>query len=380
MYPSLETYEKLFNDHPNTIQCPCTHLSVPYGAFLNVSFVLHQVCSSDIVSPMWLNYLSLFDPTLIRPWTETPYSRDFRPTGVSYFQLLATFCSLAKINIEDSQRFFINTPFVSNHLRPQSLFVQQTQAVAEEFINGTRNSFVPILNWINIAGTINQFLSGSNVNFQITVDNDSNVNIEDVLLCQLADITPEGVILTALCSCTINSNICLLRPILYTNGSNFFEFLDIFYEVFVGCTPLVGFFSSGTDWWYNKVYIENIRATYASMIISEFPPDIKPLNTSIPTRFDGNTLDLINQAFLETSVISDNRYGLYYQQCAPLSCSYTIFKRRTIIVAILLLVSVCSGLNQGLRLVVPLIGKLVLVIIGKWRNRKTVRGECIVQK
>ncbi|CAF4581726.1 unnamed protein product [Rotaria sp. Silwood1] len=137
--------------------------------------------------------------------------------------------------------------------------------------------------------------------------------------------------------------------------------------------------SSSTSSKFRLSATEEVKS-FRNMIISEFPPDIKPLNTSIPTRFDGNTLDLINQAFLETSVISDNRYGLYYQQCAPLSCSYTIFKRRSIIVAILLLVSVCSGLNQGLRLVVPLIGKLVLVIIGKWRNRETVRGECIVQK
>ncbi|CAF2817272.1 unnamed protein product [Rotaria sp. Silwood2] len=251
--------------------------------------------------------------------------------------------------------------------------------MVEAFINRTRNTFVPILNWIDIAGTMNQFLSGSNVNFQIIVDNDSNVNIEDVLLYPLVDVTPESVIITSTCSCTTNSNVCLLRPIVYTNGSSSFEFLDIFNEINVGYTPLVGFFSSNIDWWYNKVYIDEIRATYATMTITEFPPDIKPLNTSIPTQFDSSTLYVINQAFLETSVISDNRYDFYYQQCAPTSCSYTISKRRSIIVATLLLVSVCGGLNRGLRLVVPLIGNLVLVIIEKWRNWKIVRGECIVQ-
>ncbi|CAF3996651.1 unnamed protein product [Rotaria sp. Silwood1] len=379
MYPSRETYEKLFNEQSNTIECPCTHLSIPYGAFLNVSFVLHQVCSSDLVSPAWLNYLSLFDSTRIPSWTETPYSRDFRPTGVSYFQLLATFCSLAKINVEDSQRVFMNTPFVSNHLLPQSLFIQQTQTIVEAFINRTRNTFVPILNWVDMAGTINQFLSGSNVNFQILVDNDGNVNIEDVLLYPLVDIYPESVIITSACSCTTDYNACLLRPIVYINGSSFFEFQNIFYEIYVGCTPLVGFYSSNIDWWYNKIYIEEIRATYASMIITEFPPYIKPLNISIRTQFDSTTLDVISQAFLETSVISDNCYDFYYQRCAPLSCSYTISKRRGIIVATLLFISVCGGLNRGLRIVVPLIGKLLLVLIKKWRNRKIVRGEYIMQ-
>ncbi|CAF4185313.1 unnamed protein product [Rotaria sp. Silwood2] len=380
MHPSLETYEKLFNEHSNTIQCSCTRLSVPYGTFLNVTFVLHQICSSDMVSPIWLNYLSLFDPTLIPPWTETAYSRDFRPSGVLYFQLLATFCSLTTINIEDSQRVFTNTLFVSNHLLPRSLFVQQTQAVAEAFIHETRNNFVRILNWIDIAGTINQFLSGTNVNFQVTMGNDDKVNIEDVLLYPLAQITAEGIQVTEPCSCTTNYDVCLLRSVLFTNGSSFFEFLEVSYEIFVGCTPLIGFFSSLTDWWYNKIHIENIRATYAGIIIPEFPPDIKPLNTSIPTRFADSTLDLINQMFLEASIISNDRYALYYSQCAPLSCSYTIFERRNIIIAILLLVSVCSGLNRGLRLVVPLIGKLILVIFEKWRHRRIVRGECIVQK
>jgi hypothetical protein len=64
MQLSLVTYEKLFNEQSVTLQCPCSKLSIPYGAFLNVTFVLHQVCSSNFISPEWLNYLTLFDPTL----------------------------------------------------------------------------------------------------------------------------------------------------------------------------------------------------------------------------------------------------------------------------------------------------------------------------
>ena len=70
-HPSLVTYQQLYNDYSDTLQCPCSQLSVPYGTFLNVTFVLHQVCSSDFVSSTWLDYLESFDPIFLPSWTMT---------------------------------------------------------------------------------------------------------------------------------------------------------------------------------------------------------------------------------------------------------------------------------------------------------------------
>jgi hypothetical protein len=121
--PSNNVYQQLYIDHSQTRQCPCSQISVPYGSFINLSVVLHQVCSSYWISPVWLDYVTSFDPTLLPPWAERPFARDFRTIGASYFQLLATFCSLAQITIDDAQHVFAQTRFVNDRILPPSLFL-----------------------------------------------------------------------------------------------------------------------------------------------------------------------------------------------------------------------------------------------------------------
>ncbi|CAF2682613.1 unnamed protein product [Rotaria sp. Silwood2] len=377
MHPSLETYEKLYAEYSTSIQCPCANLSIPYEAFLNVTFVLHQVCSSDLVSSNWLNYLLLFDPNHVPIWTETGFSRDFRSIGLWYFQLLATFCSLAQANIADGQRIFKNSLFIENNLLPKSLFIQETKTLANAFINKTRNIYARILKWVDIAGIINRFLTATNVNYQITVTNDNQVNINDVQIIGKASITHTSVGSNDPCSCARDIHECVLRPILYTNGSSVFDFVQVFYEIRIGCMPSIGFSMSEIVWWYNKTYMENIRATYAIVINnSQLSPQLESLDSSLPTRFHDNYLTvLLDAMFIEESFISNQRYDLFFEQCVPISCSYTMVRRRNILFAILLLVSVCSGLNRGLRLSVPLISKSVLLCRRKWKNRNSIHGK-----
>ncbi|CAF3285490.1 unnamed protein product [Rotaria sp. Silwood2] len=172
-HPSLETYEKLYDEYSTSIQCACANLSIPCETFLNVTFVLHQVCSSGLVSSNWFNYLLLFDPNHVPVWTETDFSRDFRSIGLWYFQLLVTFCSVADANIADGQRIFKNALFINNNLLPRSLFIQEAEALANAFIYKTRNTYARTLKWVDIAGIVNRFLTETNINFQITVTSDS---------------------------------------------------------------------------------------------------------------------------------------------------------------------------------------------------------------
>ncbi|CAF3777105.1 unnamed protein product [Rotaria sordida] len=51
--PTQEQYEKLFEQYNQTLQCPCTVVSIPYEEFLQVTPTYHQVCSSDFVQPWW---------------------------------------------------------------------------------------------------------------------------------------------------------------------------------------------------------------------------------------------------------------------------------------------------------------------------------------
>ncbi|UJR12629.1 hypothetical protein I4U23_016804 [Adineta vaga] len=168
-HPSLATYQQLYNDHPTTLQCPCSQISVPYKAFLNVTFVIHQICSSGLVSPVWLNYLTLFDPTHDQHG------------------------QITIINIADAQRIFTGTQFINDRVLAPPLFAQQTQDIIDSFINTTRNNFVRTFDWINIAFITSQFFTGGNINCQAYETDDDYLHVEYTVYVLYTEITSTGM-------------------------------------------------------------------------------------------------------------------------------------------------------------------------------------------
>jgi hypothetical protein len=370
--PSLADYQQLYNNYSDTLQCPCSQLSVPYGTFLNVTFVLHQVCTSDFVLPIWLNYLASFDPILVPSWTVTRMVRDFRTTGASYFQLLATFCSLAKSNIEDAQRIFTNTQFINAHVLASPLFNQQIQAMIESYISNTQDNFKRTFEWIDIAFITNFLLTGANTNFVVTVTENDTLIVKDLIFERIDQLNHNSYANDGVCACPTESLSCFVTNLLYINGSSTLEFEQIFSELSIGCIPLVGFLHSKYAWWYNETYLKNIQATYAIVINSQSSLHIKSLNTSIPTRFKNSSLEyLLREMFIETWIRNDTHFDQFYNECAPISCSYTIIQRRDIIVVLFLLISICGGLKEVLRILVPAFFKLIFFFMDWWKNRDT---------
>ena len=380
--PSHLTYEQLYNEHPSTLQCPCAHLSVRYGEFLNVTFVLHQVCSSHLVSPAWLNYLALFDTSKVPPWTETGYSRDFRSIGSSYFQLLATFCSLAEININDAQRSFYETRFINEHVLAPPLFTQQSLALTKEMVETTRNHFSRVLDWINIVFIESEFLTGTNINSYFIVKSDGRVETRSAQLFIFSRIDDDGgVIIRGDCFCAVFHGRCFLKSSLHLNGSRFHDSNQFLEQIPTGCVPLSGFLQSSMAWWYNETYLNTIRATYEAVISAQPSPNATlALDVTVPTRFfKGRLKTLVDEMLLESSIINDTSFERYYNACAPNSCSYTVSRRRNLIVVITLFISVCGGLNRALQLLVPVIGKIVFVLMDRCKHRAAtdpIRARC----
>jgi hypothetical protein len=75
--PSFITYQGLYRDYSSTVECPCSTISMSPDTFLNITFSLHPICNSDMVSPVWLEYIASLDPKLLPSWTETEHSSDF---------------------------------------------------------------------------------------------------------------------------------------------------------------------------------------------------------------------------------------------------------------------------------------------------------------
>ncbi|CAF1304496.1 unnamed protein product [Adineta steineri] len=376
-YPSIDTYEQLYKDYPTTLYCPCSEISISNKVFLNVTFVLHQVCSSHLISLEWLHYLISFDPIHLPRDSNLPHVEDFRKMGASYFQLLAAFCSLAKMNIADAQHVFIDTEFISDHVPSESRFTQQTEAMMTSFIRTTKYDFIQTFNWMKLIFLNSPLYNGLNRNVDIEKIYHGQVNATFRVHPLVSFLSDDYLQLTGQCTCGSDPDSCYAIPVLYINTSyldNINKYL-LFKTLYLGCSPLSGFLKSNTRWWYEITYIKHIQATYSTIIHNRPSPNIKPLNASISTRFHNlETDELLGEMLLENTT-KNAHFGRFYDACKPSSCSYTVVQRRHYIVIIFLLISICGGLNKGLQLLVPLIGKIIFICFDWRRNRNTQRGS-----
>ena len=371
-HPSFAIYQQLYNDHADTLHCPCSQQSISYGSFLNVTFDLHQVCFSDLVSSSWLNYLESFDPTLLPSWTARLGIRDFRTTGNSYFQLLATFCSLAKSNIADAQNSFRSIQLVSDRVLTFSLFSQQTNAITESYIKSTQNDFQRILAWIIFTFTSSYFVTGTNTNSDIVVSNNGTVAIQKLNGAIVGRINHTYVNLRGPCACPVEYYACTAVNLLFTNGTSIFQYERRFSEIPINCMPLSGLLTSKFDWWYSPSHLNDIEDTYSQVILSQPSQNINALDASRSTQYQNQTLQyLLNQMFIEPPIHHEALFSRYYEQCAPTTCSYTVIKRRDFLVFLFLLISICGGLNRILRILVHGFGKLVYFLIDWRQNRES---------
>ncbi|UJR17988.1 hypothetical protein I4U23_004889 [Adineta vaga] len=267
--PTEEDYQNLYEKYNSTLVCPCSQISIPYETFLNVTFLLHQICSSNLVSIQWINYLSSFNPMNVPDWIVEPVAKDFRVFGTSYFEFLQIFCLLANLTIENTQKTFLTTELISKNLLSPDIFQQKTTDLMDIFVRTTQNTFIEIYQWLQVINTINLFITGTKSNFDGYIENNQ------VLLMDL-----------------------------YLNQG---------------------------------VFIRDGYVTGAGVVT-------------------------------------------FYRQCAPQSCSYTIIQRRQdFILLLFLLISTSQGLNQILRLSIPLLSQLILSYLRKFlsSNRSIVRISTI---
>ncbi|CAF1538405.1 unnamed protein product, partial [Adineta ricciae] len=358
--PTEKEYEILNEKFNSTLICSCSQISIPYGIFLNVNFVLHQICSSKLISTEWINYLSLLNPINISEWIIKPLVKDFRIFASSYFKFIQIFCKLTNLTIENSQQTFLTTEFINNNLLSSDIFYKKTINLMNIFIRTTQNSFIEIYQWIKVINTINLFITGTKSNFDGYIKN-NQIILRDQSLSEAVVVQNNRIRGAGVCSCSTMRNSCPIGLILFKNQSNTIDDAYYFKEIPYGCLPWNGFIGSTINWWYNQSYINDIQNTYATIIPNLFSSIVTSLDQSINSSFHGNNMEyLITNMFIETIVTMNGNFSIFYNQCAPQSCSYKILQRRQISILVLLLISISQGLNRILYLLIPLLSQLIL--------------------
>ena len=56
--PLQSEFERLEALYPNNLVCSCRNIAVPYESFIEITPIIHPICSSGFVSNEWLSYIT----------------------------------------------------------------------------------------------------------------------------------------------------------------------------------------------------------------------------------------------------------------------------------------------------------------------------------
>ena len=136
----------------------------------------------------------------------------------------------------------------------------------------------------------------------------------------------------------------------------------------VGCFPYEALMASTLECFYDPICVNSTVQRISRLPSSAWP---EPLDKSKPSRFHPNAS--IQQLFGENMIEQVNvtkNFSSYYESCAPSRCTYSVKKRNNWIYIFTLFLSLCGGLNMGLRMLAPL-----LVQFGHHIHTKYIKKE-----
>ena len=345
--PTQTQYDQLYANHRATLRCPCSQPFIPYSTFIEIAARLHQVCSSELISSTWYTHLALINTT-------TPLSSSgFWPTfGSSYFQLLASFCSLVQTTINDSYRVFSVNVYTNDQVVPRNVLLAQVQEFSDLYIKSVEVETTRSFSFIRDTTQINQFITEKGDNFKMFVYFNGEVQMQGGSWGVPNPSNPNEMIAGCLC---ISSGLhCGFYPFLLTNDNN-----PIFVtSLIMQCFPSESVLLSTLECWYDLNCVALVRNSCTRIGVPDVI-DISLLDNTIHSRFPINaTIERIMQGlFLENWTVSFS-YDRYYNTCAPISCTYTIEQQFDLFLVLVTAVAVYGGLSKGLRLLIPLLVSL----------------------
>ncbi len=349
--PSIEQYQELEKEYSSTLICPCTHISIPYEDFFKIEVKYHQICSSDFVQPWWYeSFLSL--NTAERKF-------DFLTFAPSYFQTLSAFCDIAKITINDAIQRFSATNFVNSQLLSNNSFILRVKSLNNTFSQLTRTEFLYRMNLTNILLHSNQYMSNLQTNTYLEYifygsDIGEPTSISIILKPRFGFNTNRDA-----CLCVLDSTCSLTLPI--SQDHQIFQ-RDSQLEV-GGCSIINSVLKSSMICWFKNTCLLQLRTLFNNSGVS-IPLAITPLNASLSSRYFPNTSieTIFNEMMIEEWNYSYS-FEKFYSKCKPSYCSFTYEKEINIVYIITIIISLIGGINAILRLISPLIIKIVFKFI-----------------
>ena len=341
--PSQGQYESLYEKYRDSLQCPCTTLSIPYGDLMSITPTFHQLCASAFVREWWYE-------SLLYHWSLTQ-TYDFRLISSSYFRTLAMFCEIANLTITTAYHHFSTTIYVNAEVIPRSIFISQTDSFIRTFQNLTRLDFLYEMTLVKELLHTDQYVSGLETNGAMLIVDATEEALVNNRPFHVTPITwgneQEG---QNACFCAIDATCAVgeVRGVMFTIPS-----------IHIACSMLETAMQSDLSCWYDTECIDYLRTGFYPLGWN-LSYDATALSTSLPSKFRPDTLlqDVVDAMMVENYNATAS-FDAFYEKCRPSSCSYTYKERSSLLYMITTMIGLFGGLNIVLRLISRIVVKAV---------------------
>ena len=346
-FPSQSQYEELERKYSNTLQCPCTTVSIPYKDFLVLSPTYHQLCQSDFVRESWYENFPVSEHG---QWASVLF------IGSSHFGTLASLCHLAKLTIQDEIHRFTLTKLTNADVLERDLFTSTIDATIKKFFNSTRTSFSNTILLINRFIHANQYLNGLETNFEYDFD-ESYFPSRIITRSRYQFINKKQIY------CARNASMKFVR-------SEFKDDILLASALRSDCWIVNSVLESTLACWFNSSCIDKFREILArdNFILDR---NITVLNLTASSRFqiDLPIKNLVDEIMIEQwhSSIS---FASYYKKCRPLYCRFSYQKKPNVWYIIITLICLLGSLDLISWLIVPIPMKIILKSIHRKHSNR----------
>ncbi|CAF1195879.1 unnamed protein product [Rotaria sordida] len=326
----MDQFEQLHDMYSSILSCSCRYSSIPRSTFIYNELQIHPFCTSSFVrDDRWFQYWTMKFLNGSMDLTPPFYWTDFRKNGLKFFNYVKILCDEFD-NSYSEIAFYI----YDSKLFPVEQSIEWGELISFDFIDPSviskqiNNTWVPT------------YASGNTNNW-----NNLPCDCEQIIYCfkQLGFYCYSS-------SCTqTNATPYQVIPGLYL-GCQLSDFYGSTLECFYSAS-CVQMLIDQRLYGYENIYLPidlgNIAALDPKDLINFKPED--PLVSPMFTPFLNQWIYIAN-------------YTLYYAQCQPEICTYTIDQELQAIARVNLVIGLIGGLAVLLRLFVPSFIKIIYLI------------------
>jgi len=279
--------------------------------------------------------------------------QDYHRFLSAHLQYLTGLCQISIQSVNNSIEQFLSSLLVTSQLLSETSFQTRLDSQIKQSQSNAPVIFNQLLTLIENINDGNAIISTYETNFVYIASWDSK---QDRYGRPFASTQP--IIYDNNCSCGLHQNCTTQANFIIKNSST--TITTPIKGLKMGCTPSESFHSSTLECFYDSSCIrliqEYTKSTYSPIPVSR--------NGS---RFSINTTiaELTNDLFTETWKTTIN-YSSYFEDCAPLFCSYTYTQKLNSLYTLTLLLGLQGGLSLVLEWICP---KIVRMIVKMYQRR-----------